>query len=82
MDLYALVELEAGRAVSGLTEANVGLTRCGLRIVYTTNPIGALNSKLHCAVRARGHFPNDEAVTPGGNSCPNNRGRGGPPDGH
>ena len=31
------------------------------RILYTTNAIEALNSKLRRAVRARGHFPNDEA---------------------
>jgi len=30
MDLSALAEPEAGRAVSGLTEANVALTRRGL----------------------------------------------------
>lgn len=28
------------------------------RILYTTNAIEALNSKLRRAVRARGHFPN------------------------
>ena len=33
------------------------------RIVYTTNAIEALNSKLRCAVRARGHFPSDGAAT-------------------
>lgn len=33
------------------------------RIVYTTNAIEALNSKLRRAVRARGHFPTDEAAT-------------------
>ena len=32
------------------------------RILYTTNSIEALNSKLRRAVRARGHFPNDEAA--------------------
>jgi len=32
------------------------------RILYTTNAIEALNSKLRRAVRARGHFPNDEAT--------------------
>ena len=32
------------------------------RIIYTTNQIEALNSKLRRAVRARGHFPNDEAA--------------------
>ena len=32
------------------------------RILYTTNAIEALNSKLRGAVRARGHFPNDEAA--------------------
>ena len=32
------------------------------RIVYTTNAIEALNSKLRRAVRARGHFPSDEAA--------------------
>lgn len=30
MDLSALAEPELGRTVSGLTEANVALTRCGL----------------------------------------------------
>jgi putative transposase len=33
------------------------------RILYTTNTIEALNSKLRPAVRARGHFPTDEAAT-------------------
>jgi putative transposase len=33
------------------------------RLVYTTNSIEALNSKLRRAVRARGHFPSDEAAT-------------------
>ena len=33
------------------------------RIVTTTNAIEALNSKLRRAVRARGHFPSDEAAT-------------------
>ncbi len=33
------------------------------RIIYTTNSIEALNSKLRRAVRARGHFPSDEAAT-------------------
>lgn len=33
------------------------------RIVYTTNSIEALNSKLRRAVRARGHFPSDDAAT-------------------
>ena len=33
------------------------------RIIYTTNAIEALNSKLRRAVRARGHFPNDDAAT-------------------
>lgn len=32
------------------------------RILYTTNSIEALNSKLRRAVRARGHFPTDEAA--------------------
>jgi putative transposase len=32
------------------------------RILYTTNAIEAMNSKLRRAVRARGHFPNDEAA--------------------
>lgn len=32
------------------------------KIVYTTNAIEALNSKLRRAVRTRGHFPNDEAA--------------------
>jgi putative transposase len=33
------------------------------RIIYTTNSIEALNSKLRRAVRARGHFPTDDAAT-------------------
>jgi putative transposase len=33
------------------------------RIIYTTNAIEALDSKLRRAVRARGHFPNDDAAT-------------------
>src|ERR1044072_2562573 len=33
------------------------------RILYNTNAIEALNSKLRRAVRARGHFPSDEAAT-------------------
>ena len=33
------------------------------RIIYTTNAIEALNSKLRRAVRARGHFPSDEAAS-------------------
>src|SRR3954453_12310045 len=33
------------------------------RILYITNAIEALNSKLRRAVRARGHFPSDEAAT-------------------
>ena len=32
------------------------------RILYTTNAIEALNSKLRRAVRATGHFPNDDAA--------------------
>lgn len=32
------------------------------RIIYTTNAIEALNSKLRTAVRARGHFPSDDAA--------------------
>jgi putative transposase len=33
------------------------------RIVYTTNAIEALNAKIRRAVRARGHFPSDDAAT-------------------
>jgi len=32
------------------------------RLLYTTNAIESLNSKLRRAVRARGHFPTDEAA--------------------
>jgi putative transposase len=32
------------------------------RIIYTTNSIEALNAKLRRAIRARGHFPTDDAV--------------------
>ena len=33
------------------------------RIIYTTNAIEVLNSKLRRAVRMRGHFPGDQAAT-------------------
>ncbi len=33
------------------------------RMIYTTNAIEALNSKLRRAVRTRGHFPSDDAAT-------------------
>jgi putative transposase len=33
------------------------------KIIYTTNAIEALNAKLRTAVRARGHFPSEEAAT-------------------
>jgi putative transposase len=33
------------------------------RILYTTNAIEALNAQLRRAVRAKGHFPNDDAAT-------------------
>ena len=33
-----------------------------LQIIYTTNAIEALNSKIRRAVRTRGHFPSDEAA--------------------
>ena len=32
------------------------------RILYTTNAIESLNAKLRRAVRARGHFPTDDAA--------------------
>ncbi len=32
------------------------------RILYTTNAIEALNAKLRRTVRARGHFPGDDAA--------------------
>ena len=33
------------------------------RMIYTTNQIEALNSKLRRSFRARGHFPSDDAAT-------------------
>jgi putative transposase len=33
------------------------------RIIYTTNAIESLSSKLRSSVRGRGHFPSDEAAT-------------------
>lgn len=33
------------------------------KIIYTTNAIESLNSMLRKTLRARGHFPNDEAAT-------------------
>ena len=32
------------------------------RLIYTTNAIEALNSKIRRAVRTRGHFPSDDAA--------------------
>ena len=32
------------------------------RLIYTTNSIEALNSKIRRAVRTRGHFPSDDAA--------------------
>ena len=32
------------------------------RLIYTTNAMEALNSKIRRAVRTRGHFPSDEAA--------------------
>ena len=32
------------------------------RMIYTTNAIESLNAKLRRAVRARGHFPTDDAA--------------------
>src|SRR5436305_12708154 len=32
------------------------------RVVYTTNPIEALNRQLRKAIKTKGHFPNDEAA--------------------
>ena len=32
------------------------------RLIYTTNAIEALNSKIRRALRTRGHFPSDEAA--------------------
>ena len=32
------------------------------RLIYTTNAIEALNSKIRRAVRTRGHFPSEEAA--------------------
>ena len=34
------------------------------RLIYTTNAIESLNSKLHRAIRARGHFPTDASLSP------------------
>ena len=33
------------------------------KLIYTTNSIEALNSKIRRAVRTRGHFPSDDAAT-------------------
>ena len=38
------------------------MTKLIRRIIYTTNAIEALNSKLRRAVRTRGHFPGDDAA--------------------
>ena len=32
------------------------------KLIYTTNAIEALNSKIRRAVRTRGHFPSNEAA--------------------
>ena len=51
----ALSDLCQRRVPSALTDVR--------RIIYTTNAIEPLNAKLRRAVRARGHFPSDEAAT-------------------
>ncbi len=33
------------------------------RVVYTTNAIGSVNSRLRKIIKTRGHFPSDEAAT-------------------
>jgi len=40
------------------------------KMIYTTNAIEALNSKLRRAVRTRGHFPSDDAASKFAVSCP------------
>jgi hypothetical protein len=46
------------------------------RFLYTTNVIEALNSKLHRAVRARGHFPTDDRqAQPSTGKCSTSRRR-------
>ena len=32
------------------------------RVIYTTNPIEALNRQLRKAIKTKGHFPNEEAA--------------------
>ena len=54
MDLSALAEPKPGRAVSGFTEANVALTRCGL-----VNPSGNLRRTFVPAF-PRGTPPSDQ----------------------
>ncbi|MER8596007.1 transposase [Mesorhizobium sp. M1182] len=48
-------QLEPSRPILRLSESV-------RRIIYTTNAIKALNSKLRRAVRTRGHFPSDDAA--------------------
>src|SRR6476469_2407068 len=76
--IYRAKNAEAGLKALAEFETSVGAhswQRCGghvvpfcaypesvRRIIYTTNAIEALNAKLRRAVRARGHFPNDDAA--------------------
>ena len=32
------------------------------KVIYTTNAIESINARYHRAVRARGHFPNEQAA--------------------
>src|SRR5918993_1099886 len=53
-EIYRAVDATAAEAALSAFEVR--------RLLYTTNAIEALNSKLRRAVRARGHFPTDEAA--------------------
>src|ERR671932_1435154 len=69
-DIYRAVDAAAGEAALAAFEEGAwdevvpfyAFPTEVRRLLYTTNAIEALNSKLRRAVRARGHFPTDEAA--------------------
>ena len=62
IDKDLLDRLMEGRSPGGLFGKDGILSDLTKALIYTTNAIEALNSKIRRAVRTRGHFPGDEAA--------------------
>ena len=61
-DLISAVTDAVLAAQLGTGDSVLRVPRRRAAIIYTTNAIEALNSKLRRAIRTRGHFPSDDAV--------------------